>query len=100
MSEGKEITLLAVMTLAEAVDGAVQQALNTLVAGTRQEPGCVEYAAHVHAGDPCRVFFYERWKDQAALDVHLAAPALTAFRAEQGHRLACAPELTFLHRLG
>lgn len=100
MFEGKELTLLAEMTFAAPVDETVVEALNTLVAATRQEPGCVEYAAHVHAADPKRVVFYERWAGQNALDVHCAAPALTSFRAKVGHLLAGAPAMSFWSRLG
>ncbi len=100
MSEGKEITLLAEMTFAAPVDETVVGALKLLMTAVRQEPGCVEYAAHTHATDPRRVIFYERWQDQKALDAHGAAPALTAYRATVGHLLAGAPKLTFWQRLG
>lgn len=100
MSEGKEITLLAEITFAAPVDETVLGALQMLMTAVRQEPGCVEYAAHVHATDPRRIVFYERWADQKALDVHGAAPALAAWRATVGHRLAGDPKLTFWTRLG
>ncbi|HWR03517.1 MAG TPA: antibiotic biosynthesis monooxygenase [Humidesulfovibrio sp.] len=100
MSEGKEITLLAEMTLNAPVDETVLGALQLLMTAVRQEPGCVEYAAHVHASDQRRIVFYERWASQKALDVHGAAPALAAWRATVGHRLAGDPKLTFWTRLG
>ena len=78
MSDGKEITLLAEMTFAAPVDETVVGALKLLMTAVRQEPGCVEYAAHTHACDPRRVIFYERWQDPKAVDVHGAAPADTA----------------------
>jgi quinol monooxygenase YgiN len=100
MPEGKEITLLAELTFAAPVGEIVLGELEKLVSAVRLEPGCIAYAAHTQATDPRRVAFYERWESQAALDAHMAAPALTAFLAVIGPRLAGAPELTFLTRLG
>ena len=82
------ITLTAAMTFKEPVDATVLDALAALAAAVRQEPGCLEYSAHVHTQDPRRVLFYERWQDQAALGVHGAAAALTNFRAAMDARLA------------
>lgn len=100
MSDEKEITLLAELTFTGPVDETVLGALNLLMKAVRQEPGCVEYAAHVHAGDARRIVFYERWASQKALDAHAAAPALAAWRASVGHKLAGDPKLSFWTRLG
>jgi quinol monooxygenase YgiN len=94
------LTLTAAMTFKEPVDDTVLTALSTLVAAVRQEPGCLEYCAHVHAQDQTRVLFYERWQDQAALDVHGKAAALTGFRAAMEGRFAGPSELQFWKRLG
>lgn len=95
-----EITLLAALTFSEPVDQTVFAALEAVMAATRLEPGCVEYAAHTHATDPRRVVFYERWQDQAALDSHNASAHLAAFRAVVGPRLADGSDLSFWKRLG
>lgn len=100
MNAGTEITLLAQVNFAANVDAPVLGELEKLVSAVRLEPGCIAYAAHTQATDPRRVVFYERWESQAALDAHMAAPALAAFIAQVGPRLAGAPELTFLTRLG
>ncbi len=94
------ITLTAAMTFKEPIDETIRTALSALVAAVRQEPGCLEYCAHVHAEDPKRVLFYERWQDQAALDVHGKAAPLTGFRAVMDGRFAGASELQFWKRLG
>jgi Uncharacterized conserved protein len=94
------LTLTAAMSFKEPVDDTVLAALSTLVAAVRQEPGCLEYCAHVHAQDPKRVLFYERWQDQAALDVHAKAAALTDFRTALDSRFAGPSDLQFWKRLG
>lgn len=94
-----EITLLAALTFSEPVDQTVLHALEAVMAATRQEPGCVDYAAHTSATDPKRVVFYERWQDQAALDSHNASAHLAAFRVAVGPRLAGPSDLSFWTRL-
>jgi quinol monooxygenase YgiN len=39
---------------------------------SRAEDGCEEYVMAADPLDPARVVLSERWRDQAALDVHLA----------------------------
>jgi quinol monooxygenase YgiN len=48
--------------------------LQALTAGSRQEPGCVNYVAHFLADDPTTVLIYEQYVDDAALDHHRATP--------------------------
>ena len=48
--------------------------LRSLAAATRREPGCRLYLVHRKPDDPRRVFLYEQYVDQAALDAHRAAP--------------------------
>jgi quinol monooxygenase YgiN len=40
---------------------------------SRSEPGCLEYTMSADPIDPGRVVLFERWADQASLDVHMAA---------------------------
>jgi quinol monooxygenase YgiN len=41
---------------------------------TRKEPGCRLYVGHQSLEDQLLFCFYEQYDDQAALDVHRAAP--------------------------
>lgn len=41
---------------------------------TREEPGCRRYVGHQSLQDPRRFCFYEVYDNQAALDLHRAAP--------------------------
>jgi quinol monooxygenase YgiN len=41
---------------------------------TRQEPGCRMYVGQQSTQDPRRFCFYEQYDDEAALEVHRAAP--------------------------
>lgn len=51
------------------------------IAETRKEPGCISYDLHQSISEPNKVVFVERWKDQAAIDAHFAAPHYKEFRA-------------------
>lgn len=42
---------------------------------TRTEDGCLDYEFALDEKDTGTVLVYERWRDQAALETHLAAPA-------------------------
>jgi quinol monooxygenase YgiN len=57
----------------------VAKALGALLAPTRQEPGCLEYQLHRDPENPLKFLFFERFKNQAALDAHLASPHFQAF---------------------
>jgi quinol monooxygenase YgiN len=40
---------------------------------SRAEPGCLEYVFSADPIDPARVVLFERWEDQASLDIHLSS---------------------------
>ena len=45
-----------------------------LVSSARQEPGCLEFRVHRHPKIDNRYAVYEKFKDQAAFDMHLKYP--------------------------
>ncbi|MDQ7836828.1 MAG: putative quinol monooxygenase [Humidesulfovibrio sp.] len=98
--EQNTLTVMAHLSFNEPVNATVLQALAEVKAATVLEPGCLEYHAHLHADDPRRVSFYERWRDQTSFEAHLAMPHLAVFISAIGDLLAGAPEVTRLQRLG
>src|SRR3954454_23066168 len=46
---------------------------------SRKEPGCISHDVHVDCQNPRRLFFFERWADEAALRAHFAVPASRQF---------------------
>lgn len=46
---------------------------------SRREPGCISHDVHVDCQNPMRLFFYERWQDEAAIKAHFAVPASRGF---------------------
>lgn len=53
-------------------------ALRSLVDDTRQEDGCLDYHFAIDDRATGSILVYERWRDQDALNTHLALPAIGA----------------------
>ena len=62
---------------------SVRAKLLELAEMTRREEGNLNYNLHVSNTDDCLFIIYENWKDQAALDHHMAASYLKEFLAAQ-----------------
>lgn len=45
------------------------------------EDGCLHHSVQIDAHEPLRLFFYEQWRDMAALRAHFAVPASGVFVA-------------------
>ncbi|EJE48463.1 hypothetical protein PMI14_07099 [Acidovorax sp. CF316] len=65
-------------------EAALVAAQVDLVGVVRSLPGCIAYELHEAEGTPGEVVFYERWRDRAAWEAHMAGPHMDAFRANAG----------------
>ena len=63
---------------------------------SRTEPGCLAHGVYQSAEDPHRLFFYEQWADQAAIDAHFQVPASIAFATALGKMSAERPSIEIL----
>jgi quinol monooxygenase YgiN len=57
----------------------LREALQTLEAATRREPGCREFTFFQALSDPDAFVLVEEFADQAAWDAHMAMPHTQAF---------------------
>ncbi len=55
-----------------------------MIEETRKEEGCLSYAFSRAIEDPDVMRIAEVWKDQAALDAHMASPHMAEFNAVLG----------------
>lgn len=39
---------------------------------SRTEPGCISHDVNQNVEDPCQLFFFERWQDDASIKTHFA----------------------------
>ncbi len=58
---------------------ALLQASLDHVHRSRTEEGCISHAVHIDCENPLRLFFYERWRDMAALQAHFVQPGSAEF---------------------
>jgi quinol monooxygenase YgiN len=56
-----------------------RQVSESLIAGSRAEEGCISYSMYESATENNKFFFFEEWKDQAAVDAHFATPHFKDF---------------------
>lgn len=71
MTEPFEAT--AFITPAPGRADELRERLRAVVARTVQEPGCLEFRVFERTDQPGHFVLWERFADQAALDVHIAA---------------------------
>lgn len=62
-------------------------AAKEMVEATRKEDGCLSYELLASTEAPDTYVMLETWLDRAALDAHMAAPAMAAFGAAAGAHL-------------
>jgi quinol monooxygenase YgiN len=65
----KLIIIAKVVAKKEAVH-SVQSELLKLIAPTRKEEGCLDYALHQDNDDPALFIFHERWESPAHFEKH------------------------------
>lgn len=93
------LTLLARIKVKEAALPAFLAALPALLTASRAEAGCSLYEFNQANDDPSLFLVYEKWADQAALDLHMTTPHIVAFIGEFGSEFAEPPVLTPLTTL-
>lgn len=64
------IVLCVDFTVKAGTEERCKQLIRILTEQTRKEPGCVMYLGHQHTEEPRRFFFYEQYRDEAALAAH------------------------------
>jgi quinol monooxygenase YgiN len=95
------VTVIASMKVKPGTEDEARAALQSAVAPTRSEPGCLAYDLHQSMNDPTEFLFYERWVNQGALDAHAAstAPHRAVLRQQLGQLLDGRPSLTIWKRV-
>ncbi|KPC23630.1 Antibiotic biosynthesis monooxygenase [Pseudomonas syringae pv. cilantro] len=93
------VVLIAVLKAKAGKESALKDALSALVPPTRTEPGNVEYVLFEKRDEPGTFYMRECFKDQAALNAHVAAPHYQQFAAASSELLAEPPQLVFLDQV-
>ncbi|MCI1031662.1 putative quinol monooxygenase [Raoultella terrigena] len=90
------ISIIAVLKAQPGKTETLRQALRALLLPTRQEPGNVDYALFQLRDTPDTFYMRESWRDQAALEEHIALPHFQAFIAQMDDLLAEPLRLDYL----
>jgi quinol monooxygenase YgiN len=88
-----EIHVFANVTAAAGNADKLRDVLTTLVAATKEEPGVISYILHEDIKTPGNFYVFEAYKNQAAVDAHMASPHLAAAFAAAGPLIAGAPSI-------
>jgi quinol monooxygenase YgiN len=88
-----EIHVFANVTAAPGHADKLRGVLTTLVTATKEEPGVISYILHEDIKTPGNFYVFEVYKDQAAVDAHMASPHLAAAFAAAGPLIAGAPSI-------
>jgi len=74
-----ELFIFARFHARKGKEGAVAAALRDQLAFVRTESGCVSIDAFRSARDPRMFYFFSRWVDEAAFDIHAELPNTVRF---------------------
>lgn len=93
------IILVAVMHAKPGKEAELATALKTVFPKVKQEEGTVQYILHSSKTNPQKFFFYEKYKDKAALDFHGTTPYLQQLFATIEPLLAQKPDIELFEEL-
>jgi quinol monooxygenase YgiN len=89
-----EIHVFATVSAAPGNADELRAALTTLVEATLKEPGVIHYILHEDPKNLGNFYVFEAYKDQAAVDAHMASPHLAAAFAKAGPLVSGPPSIT------
>ncbi len=93
------ISVVAVIQAKVGEEQAIESAIRSCVLATRQEAGCLSYAAHRDLDVAGRFVFVERWADRAALAAHEKEPHFLALGAALAGKTAAPLSVSILSEL-
>jgi quinol monooxygenase YgiN len=93
MKDMTDLSNIVLLYAAEGKSALMGAALNELVTLTRQEPGCAVCELNQSSNEPNTWMVYERWRGQAAFDIHMQQPYVASFLGKLGDLQAKPPEV-------
>lgn len=94
------ISLVAVLVAQPGKEAQLAEECVALAKSVREnEAGCLMYVPHVSVKNPARIVFFEKYKDQEALDGHRQTSHYKAAFAKFKELLAGPTEVTILKEL-
>ncbi|MGB3771631.1 MAG: putative quinol monooxygenase [Rhodococcus sp. (in: high G+C Gram-positive bacteria)] len=81
-----DLHVVATIPVTEGFD-EVLEAMRGLAEKTREEDGCIEYHVFTSNAAPDTIVTTELWRDQAALDAHMASPHMADIMGRHSAKL-------------
>jgi quinol monooxygenase YgiN len=75
------VIIAGTLRLAPEKLGGLRPHMAAMMAASQAEDGCAAYAFSEDVAEPGLIRLFEAWRDQAALDAHVQAPHMAAWRA-------------------
>ena len=91
-----KISLIAKLTAAEGKADELRAAMGTLIAAADEEDGLEVYSVHADSADANTFYFFELYRDQAALDVHGKGERMKPAMKALGSMLGGRPDVTMM----
>lgn len=88
MATNEILTIIAVLKAKAGKENNLKSALKALIKPTREEAGCLDYALFQLKEEPDTFYMRESWRNQQALDAHVALPHFQAFVQQMDDLLA------------
>ncbi len=88
MATNEILTIIAVLKAKAGKENNLKSALKALIKPTREEAGCLDYALFQLKEEPDTFYMRESWRNQQALDAHIALPHFQAFVQQMDDLLA------------
>ncbi|WP_395490671.1 putative quinol monooxygenase [Cedecea davisae] len=88
MASTETLTIIAMLKAKAGQRENLKAALKALVAPSRQEPGCLDYALFQLKDEPDAFYVRESWRGQQALELHNSLPHFQAFVKQMDDLLA------------
>lgn len=89
------VVISAVLKAKAGREKELEALLQAMIPLVQQEEGTVEYVLHRAQKDSGKFFFYEKYRDQAALEHHMGTPYLKELFKKTADLLAEKPEVEF-----
>jgi quinol monooxygenase YgiN len=94
MSAADEIHIFANLSAAPGKADEMREVLKELVAVTKTEPGVISYILHEDPKNLGHFYFFEAYKNEAAVEAHRGSAHIAAAFGKLGPILGGAPSIT------
>lgn len=92
------ITITAILKAHPGKEDELRQVLDEVIPPSRQEEGCLTYVLHESIDAPGTFVFYEKYRDETALNAHINSSHYQAYR-KAAETLLAVREVYRLHEV-